>query len=277
MEIIKSTGERVPFNPVKITETLKRAGAKPALAEQVLANTAQKLRDGMTTKQVFSVVRKELRKLNRSVASRYNLRSALLKLGPAGFKFEKYVASILTAYQYETELPEKELTGLCVDHEVDVIARKNGRIIMIEAKFRNRFGDSVNLKDTMATWSSYQDLVEGAKSGKCPLFNELWIVTNGRFSERALLFGACRGIHMVGWGHGEHSLARLVDHATLYPITIIDDLHQWEMEGLSKNNLMLCREIADSDPERLAAKAGVTDDRAKKIINTCREVVEVDR
>jgi len=273
MEIVKSSGDRVAFNPDKIRQTLRRAGAKPDLIEQVLADVIKRISDGMTTKQVFNVVRKELRRSNRAIASRYNLRSALLKLGPAGFKFEKYVASILAAYQYQTELPEKELSGLCVDHEVDVIARKNDRIVMIEAKFRNRFGDSVNLKDTMATWSSYQDLVEGSKTGKCPAFNELWIVTNGRFSERALQFGACRGIHLVGWSAGEYSLARMVDHATLYPITILDDLHQWEMDGFAENNLMLCREIADTDPDKIARRTKIDEDRAGKIVKACRAVI----
>jgi len=273
MDIIKSNGERVKFDPEKIRLTLHRAGAKRELIEQVLDRVGKRLKDGMTTKQVFGIVRKELHKSNKRIAHRYNLRGALLKLGPAGFKFEKYVASVLSAYQYQTELPEKELAGLCVDHEVDVIARKNGRLIMIEAKFRNRFGDSVKLKDTMATWSSFQDLVEGSKSGKCPKFNELWIVTNGRFSERALQFGVCRGIHMVGWGGGEHSLARLVDHATLYPITVLEDLHQWEMDGFAANNLMLCREIADSEPRKLARRTRIDGDRAGRIINACREVI----
>ncbi len=273
MEIVKSDGRRVEFNPEKIRKTLRRAGAKPDLIERVIADVQPQVHDGMSTKALYRLVRRELRRSNRRVAGRYNLRNALLKLGPAGFKFEKYVASILAAYGYEVEVPETEFAGLCVDHEIDVIAKRDGRSAMIEAKFRNKFGDSVNLKDTMATWSAYGDLVEGAKMGKCPKFDEVWIVTNGRFSERALQFGVCRGIHMVGWGAEEHSLARLVDHATLYPITVLDDLHQWELDGFSENNLMLCREIAGRDPDELAKKVKMTSDRAEKIINACREVI----
>ncbi len=273
MQIVKSDGRRVEFNPDKIRKTLRRAGAKPDLIESVIADVMPQVHDGLTTKALYRIVRHELRRTNRRVAGRYNLRNALLKLGPAGFKFEKYVASILAAYEYEVQVPETEFAGLCVDHEIDVIAKREGRTAMIEAKFRNKFGDSVNLKDTMATWSAYGDLVEGARMGKCPKFDEVWIVTNGRFSERALQFGVCRGIHMVGWGAEEHSLARLVDHATLYPITVLDDLHQWELESLSNNNLMLCREIADRDPAQLAKQVRITDDRAEKIVNACREVI----
>ncbi|MDD5252001.1 MAG: ATP cone domain-containing protein [Patescibacteria group bacterium] len=273
MEIVKSDKRRVEYNPDKIRKTLRRAGAKPDLIERVLKNVEAKLKDGMTTKHLYAIVRHELRRASRVIARRYNLRDSLLKLGPAGFKFEKYVASILTAYQYEAETPEDELSGLCVRHEIDVIARKNGRSVMIEAKFRNRLGDTVTLKDTMATWSAYLDLVDGAKSGKCPHFDELWIVTNGRFSERALQFGACRGIRMVGWGGDEHSLPRLVDHATLYPITVVDDLRQWELDGFASKGLMLCREIADEDPRKLAKQVGLPSERAGKIISSCQAVV----
>jgi len=276
MEIVKSNGKKVTYNPEKIRKTLRRAGAKPDLVRAVIESVDRQVRSGMTTKELYAVVRRELRRLNRRVATRYNLRNALLRLGPAGFKFEKYVASILSAYQYEVEVPETEICGLCVDHEIDVIAVKNGRRAMIEAKFRNRYDESVNLKDTMATWSAFLDLADGSKTGKCPKFSECWIVTNGRFSERALQFGVCRGIHMVGWGGEEHSLPRLVDHATLYPITVLDDLRQWELDGFSESNLMLCREIADRDPEGLAKQVKLPGDRARKIVAACRSVISAD-
>ena len=118
--------------------------------------------------------------------------------------------------------------------------------------------------------------LDGAKTGKSPKFDDVWIVTNGRFSERALQFGVCRGMHLVGWGAEEHSLARLVDHATLYPITIVDDLRSWELENFSKKSLMLCREIAGRDPQELADEAKIDGDRAKKIINSCRDVIALD-
>lgn len=276
MNIVKSTGEVTEFDVNKIRATLRRAGAKPELVEKVIENVNRKATDGMTTRQIHQLIRRELRKLSRSLANRYNLRDALLKLGPAGFKFEKYVASILTAYQYEVELPEDDIPGLCVRHEIDCIARRDGKTAMIEAKFRNRFGETVNLKDVMSTWSCFLDLVDGAAQGKGQRFDEVWVVTNGRFSERSLQFGVCRGMHLVGWGAEEHSLARLVDHATLYPITAISDIKASEMDGFAANNLMLCRQIAGRDTEELAKTVGLPPERTKKIIAECREVVQLD-
>jgi hypothetical protein len=277
MKIRKSTGELATFDPSKIRESLLRTGATNDLVEHVIARTKNRMTDGMSTKRLFTIVRQELRKENRCIAHRYNLRHALLKLGPSGFKFEKYVASVLRAYLYDAAVPEKDQHGLCVDHEVDVIATKDGKTALIEAKFRNRFGDNVKLKDTMATWARYQDLRDGYEAdGRCPKFDEVWIVTNGKFSDRSMQYGVCKGIHLVGWSEDQHSLAALVDHSTMYPITVLDDVRQWELDRFAQKDLMLCREIAQIDIGKLSAKVEIPRDRIEKIVNDCKEVVDLD-
>lgn len=277
VQIIKSTGAVVEFNPDKIRATLRRAGTKAETIEKVLAAVETQLRDGMSTRELFGILKHELRRADHPAAQRYNLRSGLLRLGPAGFRFEQYVAAVLAAYQYETEIPAEELSGLCVNHEIDVIAKKDGRAVMIEAKFRNHFGDVVNLKDTMATWARWVDLVDGSKAGKCPPFDEAWIVTNGRFTDRAQQFGVCKGMHLIGWSSTEHSFARLVDHANLYPVTVLDYLRNYEIERLSQHNLMLCSDIARRNPEEIAAQLGMEPVRLARIVGDCREIINVNR
>lgn len=274
MMIVKSDGQRVAFKPEKIGETLRRIGAKPELVAHVTERVAKAIKTDMSTREVYQMVRRELRKENRCIAHRYNLRSGLLKLGPAGFRFEKYVASILRSYRYEADTPKDNLRGLCVDHEIDVVAKAKGRTMMIEAKFRQRFDDTVNLKDAMSTWARLIDLRDGASQHKAtPKFDEAWIVTNGRFSEAALQFGTCKGMQMIGWTRGEQSLARMVDHAVLYPITVIEGLKEWELEKFSKKNLMLCTEVADKKPGPLALATGLPLARVQSIVDSCKEVV----
>ena len=146
--------------------------------------------------------------------------------------------------------------------------------MVIEAKFRNRFADTVTLRDTLATWARYNDLRDGAETNRsCPLFDEIWIVTNGTFSDRAMQFGLCRGINMVGWRMGQ-SLAEMVDHTALYPITVIDNLRQWELERFAKNDLLLCREVVIEDPDRLSDRLQLPRSRTKQIWKECQAVVE---
>jgi hypothetical protein len=273
MHVVKFDGSVVPFSPDKIRESLHRVGASPAAAEQVVAATQRRMREGMTTRQLYAIVREEAARADRGMAHRYNLRDSLLKLGPAGFNFEKYVGAILHAYQYDVELPAADIRGLCVEHEVDVIARKGGKTAFIEAKFRNVTTDVVSLKDTMATWSRYLDLVDGHSAGTCERFDEAWIVTNGRFSERAHQFGICKGVHMVSWSGADHSLSRMVDHAALYPITIVDDVTADELNRFAARDYVLCREIGEKKPAALAKDIGIDTGRAERIVEACKLVV----
>jgi hypothetical protein len=275
--ITKSDGTREPYRPEKIRATLARSGARPEIVAHVLEKVTRRVKNGMATRRIHAIVRKELGKEDRCLAHRYNLRDGLLKLGPSGFTFEKYVASILQAYEYATVVPENDMVGLCVKHEIDVMAEKNGDVIMIEAKFRNDFSDTVNLKDVMSTWARFQDLQAGSKKGLCPKFTDVWIVTNGRFSDRAQQFGDCKGIRTVGWSGKEHSLARMVDHQALYPITVLDELQQWELDAFSKKGLLLCRQVAGKDAAALARSVGVTKERAAAIVADCGELVRQPR
>jgi len=272
MMIVKSTGAKVPFDIAKIAGTLRRIGAKEDLVSHVTQKVAAQIRHNMTTREVYRIVRTELRKESRCIAHRFNLRDGLLRLGPAGFKFEKYVAAILEAYQYAAETPRDDIKGKCVQHEVDVVATKDGRRVLIEAKFRNKFNDPVTLKDAMSTWARWVDLNDGATAAR-PRFDEVWIVTNGRFSDRAEAFGSCRGVRMIDWNSKDHSLARMVDHNILYPVTVLDGLKQWELEKFSEKGLMLCRQMSKKLPRQLAQSTGITETRAQSIIDRCREVV----
>lgn len=276
MNVIKSTGERVKFDPGKIRGTLRKAGATPEIADRVAHAVSERITSGMPTRRITGLIREQLRREHRALMYRYTLREALLKLGPAGFQFEKYVAAILHTYGYRTEFPQ-ELQGACVRHEVDIIAEKDGKKIMIEAKFRNDFAYFVRLKDVMATWARFLDLQDGAKIGKAPVFNEVWIVTNGKISNRSQKFGTCKGVRMIGWNYpAEESLASYVDHTALYPITVLHELKPTELELFSRRDIMLCREAAGLSPKQLAKRTGLSEARADHIISACRQVIAAE-
>jgi len=271
--IRKNNGKLVPFDEQRIHQSLKRAGISPSQAKSIVTKVKKILRPKITTDEIYSKVHEELKKIAPEAGARYTLKTAVAKLGPAGFNFEKYVASILSAYGYKTELPY-ELQGACVTHEVDVIAEKEGRRIFIEAKFRNNFQDVVNIKDTMSTWARFLDLVEGAKLGLCPHFDEAWIVTNGRFTKHSLNYGHCKNMHLIGWNHPkERSFASMVDLSTLYPITVIEDLTDKELQAFISKELSLCREITELDIAKLAKKTGLSKKRLGELQKQCKLII----
>jgi Holliday junction resolvase len=274
MYIVKSTGEKENFSREKLRGGLKRAGVPGHLVDRVVNAVSERVKNGTSTAQIGTLVNDQLKRESRAHHYRYTLREGLLKLGPAGFRFERYVGAILAAYGYEVSYPE-ELHGACVDHEVDVLAKKDGKTIMIEAKFRNDFDYFVKLRDVMAAWTRFQDLNDGAKLGKCPKFDSVWIVTNGKISSRSMKFGECKGIRLLGWNHPkDESFAHFVDHAALYPVTVLHELKDRELGALSDRGLVLCRDVAARTPKELARQAGLQAGRAESIVRTCRMVID---
>lgn len=272
--IKKGDGNIVPFDRKKVANSLKRVGADKKTSNRVLKVVEEKLQDNMTTYDVYQIVREELKKTTPVAAARYNLRQAILRLGPAGFHFEKYVAAILKEYGYITETPES-FQGACVSHETDVTAEKEGRTAFIEAKFRHDPRGHVDIKDTMSTWARFLDLVDGSKLDLCPHFDEAWIVTNARFSDQSLKYGHCKNMVLIGWNHPEErSFAQMVDHEALYPITVIEDLKKVELDALADMNMMLCKDITDESMKVLQQRTQMSDSRVEEIKNICKQIVD---
>lgn len=271
--IRKSSGELVPFNSKKIITSITRTGADEETANKVLAKVKKQLKDHMSTKEIYQIVRDELANTLPWAGVRYDLREAIIKLGPAGYNFEKYVAAVLSAYGYKTATPDT-YKGACIEHEIDVTAEKDGRTAFIEAKFRHDFRSRITIKDTMATWARFLDLVDGSKIGLCPHFDEVWILTNARFTDQSLQYGHCKNMKLVGWKHPEErTFAQMVDINALYPITILKDIKDTEIAAFVDNDLILCREIMNEDPRKLEKIVHIKEARLRDIIDQCNEVV----
>ncbi len=276
MEVIKMNGDRVPFSEEKVRTSIRRTGAAKEVEDRIITEVYESLKSGWTTQELYKFVFERLQKQNVCYACRYSLRDAIMMLGPAGFHFEVYVAAILNEHGFTAENPKNDIQGSCITHEVDVLAEKNGERIMIEAKFRNRIGDYVNSKDTLATWARFLDLQDGAAEGKCEPVDTAWIVTNARFSEHASTYARCKGMKTIGWkSGGELAIEKLIDSRGLYPVTVIDQLTPAELQSFASVNLLLCKDVAKQEPEELAHKLDISLKRAEQLIELSAEVARV--
>lgn len=249
----------------KVKRGCQRAGASAQLCEMVGKEVEKRAKDGMTTREIYGIVHGLLSKEHPPVAARLNLRDAIIKLGPVGYDFEKYVARVLAAYGYKTELPPI-LQGACTTHEIDVLATKEGRTAMIECKLRHEIGIYISIKDTMSTWARFLDLVDGSQIGKCPHVDEAWLVTNSRFSHDSIQYGHCKNMVMLSWDHPrERPLPAWIDDKKLYPITIMPHLGEDTHKKLIDAGFVLLHDLAQADPDALAKKSGV----AVKVVQQC--------
>ena len=195
MRVTKFSGEIVAFERDKLKKSLFKSGASEAEIGHVLETIEKELYDGISTKKIYKMAFQLLKKVSNYHAAKYNLRTAIMALGPAGFYFEKFIAKVFEIEGFQT-LINQTLNGKCVSHELDVVLKKDTKISMVECKFHNSQDAKTDVKVPMYILSRFNDLNKKdhflfnqfSKVSKCK------IVTNNRFTEDAIQFGTCSGL-----------------------------------------------------------------------------------
>ncbi|MDO8463005.1 MAG: ATP cone domain-containing protein [bacterium] len=265
--IVKANGDHVPLDTRKLERSVRRVGASTALAREVAREVVSQVRSGMTTKHIRALVLAALRnRRERRTEVHYSLKDAMIRLGPAGYDFEHYVAAVLRAYGYDTYLPEM-LHGMAVEQEVDVIARKGTTIAMIEAKYRNRPGIYVHLKDVMATWARYEDLREAYRKGKnATKITACWIVCNTKVTSDGIAFGEYKGMRIIGWEYPKGAgLEQMIIAKHLYPVTVLRGVTSMMRSAFTEAGLVLCHDVAGSSTRELARRTHLPPQQIERI------------
>ncbi len=243
--VIKSSGQEEPFSEKKYRSSLFRAGASDEIIDEVIKEMQQTIKTKVTTKELYKEAMKILKKKEKSSAGRYHLKYALFELGPSGYPFERFIGDLFEEYGYRVEV-SKLIQGFCVTHEVDIIAQKDNKTLLIECKFHNAPGLYCSVKTSLYVNSRFDDIREYAiknKSKGVP-FDEGYLVTNTRFSSDAIAFAECRGVKLIGWHHPKNDgLSRMIDEKGLHPITCVTSLKKAEIRKLILQGIVTCRDL----------------------------------
>lgn len=279
-QVTKSSGETEQFNEEKLRRSLRRSGADESLIDQIIKDLSTEWHEGITTKSIFKKAFKMLKRRHRTSAARYTLKQAMFDFGPSGFPFEDFFAEVLKHRGFEVET-RKILPGACVAHEVDVVAQNKEAFIWVECKYHPIAGSVSNVKIPLYVHSRFRDLEAyrnhngGAVSGQK---SEGWIVTNTRFSDDAMEYGRCAGIHLVGWNYpSKGSLREMVEAANLHPITCLTLLTRHEKTELLNHNIILSKSL--SRPGIWAEILHLSNERRDRIMQEaralCQEVSDI--
>ncbi len=247
IQVKKASGDLEPFSEEKVTSSLLRAGADTALSEQIVAHVKKELYDGIPTQKIYSHIFELLKKERSPLSGRYNLKKAIMDLGPTGYPFEKFIGALLqhSGYRVETGV---EVRGRCVSHEIDVIAQKDDQHIMVECKFHNQPGTRSDVKVALYVKARFDDLKA--------TFTQGWLVTNTKLTSDAIQYGECAGMKLVGWSYpASGALQNLIEQSGLHPITCLTSLSQNQKQTLLSSNIVLCRDIATAKQEVLSSLA----------------------
>lgn len=245
--ILKADGQRELFDRNKLYQSLKRSGAIAAVCEKVVKHIENELINEMSTSDIYRHAFSLLQQHQKPVAARYSLRRALVGFGPTGFPFEDYVAEIFRSLGYQAETG-KILKGACVEHEVDVVAWKQDELLMSEVKFHNELGMKSDLKVALYVKARFDDLKNSSFfiDQKQRKLNEGILITNTKFSERAIEYGECIGLRMIGWNYPDkENLHDYIEKAHLHPLTCITVLNNQHKQELFSRGIVLARTLTD--------------------------------
>jgi len=252
MYIIKANGQKQEFSPEKVKRSCLKAGASLQLANEIARRISRQVRNGMTTREIWRLIFRYLGKEAPIVASRFSLRDSLLRLGPEGFFFEKLVARIFEMEGYETET-DKIFKGFCVNHEIDVVAKKEKEFLMIECKFHHQYGIYTGVKDVLYVWARWLDLKEEKTD-----FTQPVLVSNTKFSDDGIKYAQCKNFLLIGWSYPEEkNLQYFIEKNKLYPITVLRRLEKYYQEKLLKFGIITCQDLIRIEPKQLQKETGL--------------------
>ena len=263
--ITKADGEVEPYNPHKLLESLKRAGADKHTSDTIAHTVEKELYKGITTQEIYRRAFAHLRDAHKPSAARYSLKRAVLEFGPSGFPFEAYLAELFRAEGYEAKI-DQIIKGKCVEHEVDVVMTKGGVTTFVEAKFHNSLGFKTDLKVALYVKARLEDI--SATSGL--------IATNTGFTDKAEQFAACAGVQLLGWDtpHGT-TLHSKIERTGLYPITALTSLTRREKIALLEQKMVLCRDI--SKEVQVLEQTGISGRRLDEALKEAGALCQPDK
>ncbi len=245
--VVKVSGVREPWDPHKLERSLFAARADKDLVKKIVELVERDMYDGMHTRDVYRHAFALLKRYDRPVAAQYSLKKALAQLGPSGFPFERFIASILHARGYHTQVGVM-IPGECVEHEVDVIAEKEDERMIVEAKFHNSQEIKTDVKVALYVHARFQDIhkrfIAEDKLKQHEHFDRAWLITNTSFTSQAIQYGACAGLSMTGWNYPTgRTLQDLVQETKTHPLTCLTTLTGNQKNALLEGGTVLCRDI----------------------------------
>lgn len=263
--VTKASGVTEPFSIKKLRNSLERAKATSEEINSIIDELLPKLYQGISTKKIYSEAFRLLRNQSKPHAARYYLKRGIMELGPSGFPFEKFIGELFKHQGYTVQVGTI-VQGKCVKHEIDVIAEKENLIILMECKYRNQPGITVDVKTPLYIQSRFEDvLANGLLKNREHKFYG-WITTNAKFTNDALDYGLCKGLNLLSWDYPHNNaLKDMIDNSGLYPLTCLTSLTRHEKQFLLAKNYVLVQDIYKN--RNLLLKAGVKESRLKTVLD----------
>lgn len=243
--IVKASGQKERFDPSKLWRSLKEANASDHIVNLIVDDIQSGLKDGSTTQSIYRKAFRLLKTYEKQSAPKYNLKRAIMELGPSGYPFERLMGEILERQGYTVNVGVL-LKGECVSHEVDVYAENGDDIILMECKFHNQSGHKNDVKIPLYIQARFQDVEHVLRKNSSYNNKRItyWVATNTRFTKDAVDYGRCAEMKMIGWDYPpEKSLRDLIYETSLHPLSCLTSLSVKAKTTLLEKGLITCADL----------------------------------
>ncbi len=268
--VTKANGTREPFDNAKLVRTCRRMGATEEIAHHIAKSIEARLFDGIETKNILRMIFVSMRKHKPILKHMIDLRKSLSLLRSKP-DFELFIQLLLKEYGYDV-VPNLIIRGKCVEHEVDALASKEGKTMIVEVKHHFDYHTPTGLDEARIARAVFEDATEGHEIGSNDLgIDEVMIVSNTKLSGHAERYVNCRNIKHVGWSHPPKSdLQNLIEDKKLYPITILRGLRSPVRDKLVSTGIVMIKQLSEIDPNELRRRARISKDDSESLINKAK-------
>ena len=268
--VTKANGTREPFDRAKLVRTCRRMGATEETAHHIAKSIEAKLFDGIETKKILSMIFVSMRKHKPILKHMIDLRKSLSLLRSKP-DFELFIQLLLKEYGYDV-VPNPIIKGKCVEHEMDALASKEGKTMIVEVKHHFDYHTPTGLDEARIARAVFEDAIDGHEIGSNDLgIDDVMIVSNTKLSGHAERYVKCRNIKHVGWSHPPKSaLQNLIEDKKLYPITILRGLRSPVRDKLVSAGIVMIKQLTEIDPNELRRRARISKNDSESIINKAK-------
>jgi hypothetical protein len=273
IHVTKETGEKELFSPEKLCASIVGAGGSPETAQKVCSIVESEIQPGTTTTAIFRQALRHLVVEHPDLVANYSLRRGIANLGPAGFVFEQYIATLLQSYGYKTQ-QGFWMQGECLKHEIDIYATKGKFHFLVETKYRNSQSIKTHVDVIMYAYARLLD-IEGEHNKKEKGHHHvMWVVTNTKFTSSAIRYAKCKGIKLVGWSYPRgNSLQKMIEKKKLYPITVLPSMTPELLALFAQKNMVLAQDLLPHTVDELVSGFDIKEEQAKSLLQEVQKII----
>ncbi len=161
----------------------------------------------------------EIEKVSAKSAAIFGLRESIADLDSRSF--ELYSMKVLEANGFRCEW-DRLVKGRSVEHQVDIIAKKENNVWLVECKRHFNPHRFTGLDVALQVQARLEDIQDGFVAGTNRYsFTGAWIFTNTKFSQHAIDYSTAKHTRMTGWRSGEFGLEKLAEPHKAFPVTML--------------------------------------------------------